>query len=259
MNRIRALALACLIGSSSGVAMNDSELASVVAKRLHGDRSGACLAVAVVDSEDVSRAWVCAESDAKPRIGPKHAFEIGSISKTMTAALLANLIHNGSMSLNDPLSTYLPEGTVVPSFDGQPILLRHVVTHTSGLPALPSRMNAALPMNPYAALSEADLLASLADVTLSQPPGSDFVYSNFASMVLSLVVARSADGDLEALLREALFEPLGMDGAYIAQRPEGVDVAAGHLPGGRAAAPWTFAENLAGKIGVSPVRVSSAR
>ena len=245
------LTLAALLAFSGGAsAMTEAELARTVDRRLVGDRTGACFAVAVIERDAVTRSFRCADGADAPRIGPDSAFEIGSVSKTMTAALLAQLIADGRASLDDPLSAYLPEGTSVPMFEGAPILLRHVVTHTSGLPALPARMQVSNAADPYAGLTTDALLASLGDVTLSRAPGSRFEYSNFAAMLLSYAVARRAGQPLETLLRENLFAPLGMSGAYLAQRPEHVRAAAGHLPGGVETAAWTFPDAVAGVGGV---------
>ena len=120
----------------------DAELQAIVGKRLHGDRTGACFAVALIDRKTVHRTYVCADGkDPAPRINANTAFEIGSVSKPMMAALLAGLIREGKASLDDPLSAYLPKDSAVPTFEGKPILLRHIVTHTSGLPAIPALLS----------------------------------------------------------------------------------------------------------------------
>ena len=64
-------------------------------------------------------------------------FEIGSISKTFTAILLAKIAQKGEMDLNDPIARYLPEEVSTPSRNGQFIQLKHLVTHTSGLSRMP--------------------------------------------------------------------------------------------------------------------------
>ena len=227
----------------------DAQLQNVLRQRLQGDRTGACLAAAVID-QGVSRAYACADPADASRIDATTAFEIGSVSKTMTAALLADLIAQGQGSLDDPLSAWLPEGTKVPTFEGQPILLRHVVSHTSGLPALPPGVAIVDASDPYAPVDAAMLLAALERSTLTQAPGTSFEYSNFASMLLSDAVARRAGTDFESLLDAKLFTPLGMHGAYVNQRPEGVRAAAGHLPNGKATPNWRFQTNLAGVGGV---------
>lgn len=250
--RILSLSLATTMIAFPAFATTDAELQAIVDQRLAGDRTGACMAVAVIDGENVARTFRCARPEDAGRIDAGTAFEIGSISKTMTSVLLADLILQGKASLDDPLSAYLPEGTTLPTFEGQPILLRHVVTHTSGLPVLPSRMatDASAIADPYATLTEEALLASLGDVTLATAPGERFEYSNFASMVLSYAIARRAGTDFETLLKQRLFAPLGMDRAYVNEPPQGVRAAAGHAPNTRAVPAWRFRTDLAGVGGV---------
>jgi D-alanyl-D-alanine-carboxypeptidase/D-alanyl-D-alanine-endopeptidase len=244
------LALTLALASGSAHAMSDAALGDLVGQRLKGDRTGACMAVAVVENGTVARTFRCADEKDAGRIGPDSAFEIGSVSKTMTAALLADLVGQGKGSLDDPLSAWLPPGTKLPDYQGKPILLRHVVTHTSGLPALPSRMGAPDMTDPYAKLDEAALLASLGDATLAVAPGTKFEYSNFASMVLSYAVARRAGTDMETLLKQRLFAPLGMQHAYINTPPAGVRAAVGHTPNARPTSAWHFKTNLASVGGV---------
>lgn len=247
----RVIALAAAFAAPGmAQAMTDAELADIVRQRLHDDRTGACMAVAVVEKDRVARSLQCADEAGAKRIGPDSAFEIGSVSKTMTAALLADLLLQGNGSLDDTLASWLPDGTQVPDYQGQPILLRHVVTHTSGLPALPSRLGAASMDNPYANLDATALLASLGEAKLATAPGTRFEYSNFASMLLSYAVARRAGTDFETLARERLFAPLGMDHAYINRKPDGVRAAVGHTPNRRPASAWSFAIDLAGVGGV---------
>lgn len=228
-----------------------SPLEATVRQRLDGDRTGACFAVAVVRDAAVETHFACADPKDAGRIGPDSAFEIGSVSKTMTATLLAGLLEAGQGSLEDPLADWLPEGTRVPQVaEGQPIRLRHLVTHSSGLPAMPPGVPLANPADPYAAMRPDDLLAALGRSQPAHAPGQAFEYSNFASMLLSYAVARRAGVDFETLLRERLFAPLGMAGAYVNQRPDGVRAAQGHLPNRQPTPAWTFHGDLSGVGGV---------
>src|SRR5690606_18023147 len=112
------LALATTMTSSPVFAMTDAALQAIVDQRLAGDRTGACMAVAVVEKDQVARTYRCANPDDADRINARTAFEIGSVSKTMTAVLLADLLLQGKGSLDDPLASWLPDGTAVPSFEG---------------------------------------------------------------------------------------------------------------------------------------------
>lgn len=243
------LGLAIALASGQSVAMTDAEVKSITEQRLLGDRTGACFAVAVID-KTVSRAYVCADPKDASRISPMTAFEIGSVSKTMTAALLADLILQGKASLDDPLSNYLPEGTVVPSFEGKPILIKHIVTHTSGLPVVPDFGSAPNMENPYANVDETSLLKTLSTAKLQRAPGSQFEYSNYASMLLSSIIAKRAGTDFETLLQTRLFAPTGMKNSYINQKPADVKAAQGHTPNNKTTPAWTFKTNAAGVGGV---------
>ncbi|MGH8108066.1 MAG: serine hydrolase [Arenimonas sp.] len=248
-NALNILSIAIALASGQAAAMTDAELKSVTEQRLSGDRTGACFAVAVIE-ETVSRAYVCADPKEGKRISPTSAFEIGSVTKTMTSALLADLILQGKASLEDPIDKYLPEGTKVPSFEGKPILLKHLVTHTSGLPVVPDFSTAFDMNNPYANVDEASLLKTLASTKLERAPGSQFEYSNFAMMLLSSIVAKRAGSDFETLLRTRLFAPTGMNNSYINQKPEGISAAQGHTPNNKSTHAWTFKTNAAGVGGV---------
>ena len=246
---LSCLSLAVLLAGPAA-AMSDDELAGKLGQRLHGDRTGACFAVAVVEAGAVARAYGCADAAAEPRIGPDSAFEIGSVSKTMVSALLAREIAAGRASLDDTLASWLPEGTRVPDFEGEPIRLRHLVTHTSGLPALPPGVAITNPGNPYAGMRRADLHAALGRVELGRAPGTAFEYSNFAVMLLSEALSRRAGEPLETLLDQHLFTPLGMPGAYLDQRPDDVRAVQGHAPNRAPVPAWTFRDDAGGVGGV---------
>ena len=218
-------------------------------KRLSGDRTGGCVAAAVIGAK-VESAFVCANAESARSLEAKTALEIGSITKTMTGFLLADAIARDLVQLDDPLELHLPEGTSVPHYQDAPIRLRHLVTHTSGLPSLPSRLLVEDPENPYAALTEADLLASLTDVELTSAPGQQWAYSNFGFLLLSYVLAQVNEESLEALLNARLFEPLGMAESFIESAPPGVAQAAGHLSTGSPTKAWDFPVALAGVGGV---------
>lgn len=238
----------------SGAAIGHSALERAVAQRLEGDRSGACVAVAHVQKGGVSRVLRCARPHRAGRPEPtlSSAFEIGSVSKTMTAALIALAEDQGRLTLDDPLSRWLPADSKVPNFEGQPIRLRHLLTHSAALPALPTRMHGPglNPANPYAALDRTGLLDSLATQTLAHAPGERFLYSNFGGMLASLIAADAAGQDFETAVREQLFQPLGMTGAHLRQRPEGVRPVQGHLGTGQPVPAWHFQEPLGGVGGV---------
>lgn len=248
--RVVLLALvAFAVLSSAAQATTSDELRAVLERRLSGDRTGTCIAAAVIE-QTVATAYVCADPKTARPFDERTAFEIGSVTKTMTAALLAQLILKGEITLDDPLAKLLPPGATAPTFAGEPILLKHVVTHTSGLPALPGRIAPTDMRNPYATLTEKQLLDSLAEAKLASRPGTKFAYSNFAMMVLSYALAKRAGKDFESLLAERLLAPLQMKDSYVSRKPEGVRLAPGHMSNGLATLNWDFPNDMAGVGGV---------
>jgi CubicO group peptidase (beta-lactamase class C family) len=246
--KTRLLSLVVALLSVPAFAASDDDLRAALERRFKGDRTGACVAAAVIENATTASAYVCADANSERPFDEQTAFEIGSVSKTMTAALLAELIERGEIALDDPLAKLLPPGTIVPSFNGSPITIGNIVTHTSGLPSFPWRGKGT--NDPYARLTEADLLGTLAGTQLKRAPGSQWEYSNFAIMVLSYALAKRSGTDFETLLRERLLLPLGMNDTYIAKRPTEVRVAQGHRSNAMPAGPWNFPVDMAGVGGV---------
>jgi CubicO group peptidase (beta-lactamase class C family) len=230
------------------MAAREDDLRTALAQRFKGDRSGACFAAAVIENGATAQAYFCAHAKSKRSIDERTAFEIGSVTKTMTAALLAEIIGRGEIAIDDPLAKLLPPGMNVPSFNGIHITVGNIVTHTSGLPSFPWRTTDM--SNPYARLTEADVLDTLAKTQLKCAPGSQRESSNFALMVLSYALAKRSGRDFETLLRERLLSPLGMNDTFIVTRPSAVRVAEGHYSNSRPTGPWDVRVDLAGAGGV---------
>lgn len=231
-------------------AISNDDVRAALEQRFKGDRTGACIAAGVIDDTAIATAYYCANPKSQRPYDEYTAFEIGSLTKTMTAALLAEFIARGEVTLSDPIAKLFPSGTSVPSFNGREITIGEIVTHTSGLPAIPVRYRAPDINNPYASVTERDLLDALAATQLTRQPGSKWEYSNFAMMVLSYALTKRSGKDYETLLREHLLVPLGMNETYVAQHPPYVRLAPGHLPNAMPAVPWDFPPDMAGVGGV---------
>jgi CubicO group peptidase (beta-lactamase class C family) len=135
-------------------------------------------------------------------------YAIGSITKSFTALSVLALRDDGALSLDDPLTRFLPEaaGLVYPTRDAPPITLRQVLTHTSGLPRLGNFDYT----RSDAAPSEEEVVRSLSAFPLENPPGSAWVYSNLGYGLLGILVGRAAHAPLRTFMAKRIFEPLGM-------------------------------------------------
>jgi D-alanyl-D-alanine-carboxypeptidase/D-alanyl-D-alanine-endopeptidase len=130
-------------------------------------------------------------------------FQIGSITKTFTGLSLAIASRAGQVSLDDPLDAHLPSQFPTPSG----ITLRHLATHTSGLPRLPTAMLEDPDLDirdPYAHITEARLIKYLEQTTLVTEPGAKYAYSNLGVGLLGMALHR----DYSAMVRNWITRPL---------------------------------------------------
>jgi CubicO group peptidase (beta-lactamase class C family) len=142
-------------------------------------------------------------------------FEIGSISKTFTGILLADMVIKGDLNLDDELQDLLPEGIAAPTRNGESIKLFHLSNHTSSLPRLPDNMSPANPANPFADYSEKQLYDFLNGYELTRDIGSKYEYSNYAAGLLGHVLASKRKLTYEELMVEVIAKPLGMENTRV--------------------------------------------
>lgn len=136
-------------------------------------------------------------------------YEIGSITKTFTATMLAQEVLSKRVSLDMPLSKLLPDFTL-PSHDGKQITLGDIGTQHSGLPRMPSNFSPKDSANPYADYDGAKLRAFLADYKLPRDPGASYEYSNLAFGLLGYALAQSNHTTYGNLVARQVLHPLGM-------------------------------------------------
>jgi CubicO group peptidase (beta-lactamase class C family) len=139
-------------------------------------------------------------------------FEIGSITKTFTGILLADLIQQRKMDLEDPIGKYLPESVQVPSRDGRVITVRDLATQSSGLPHDASNVD---PHRGYADYTPALLYEFLGSYELTRAPGEVYQYSNVGAGLLGHAIALLEGQDYETMVTERICRPLGMTDTVI--------------------------------------------
>ena len=151
-------------------------------------------------------------------LGPGTIFEIGSITKTLTATLLAGMVAEGEVAADDPIDRFLPRAARPGAYRGRRITLRDLATHTSGLPRLPRNLLAGALLHwrdPCAGYTEADLERALGRSSATRHTGRRYRYSNFGFAVLGHVLARAASCDYGTLVAERVCRPLGMHETWL--------------------------------------------
>ena len=138
------------------------------------------------------RVFIAGDAGAGSRaLSANTVFEIGSITKTFTGALLADAVLRGEVKLDDPVAKYLPAGGKMPVREGRQITLLDLATHRSGLPRIATGFTAPDPANPYATFDDAKLLAWLSEHELQRLPGEKAEYSNVGAGLLGYALARA--------------------------------------------------------------------
>lgn len=157
---------------------------------------------------------------------PETRFHIASVSKPFTALAILQLQEQGRLSINDPISRF------VPFPGGEKITIEHLLTHTSGIPNIND-----LPDYDTFARSPhkiEELVAKFAGAPLSFSPGSDYRYSNSNYNVLALIVERVSGQSYGEYVRKHILDPAGMrntghDGDALQLIPQ---AASGYQPAG---------------------------
>jgi serine-type D-Ala-D-Ala carboxypeptidase/endopeptidase len=147
-------------------------------------------------------------------LGPRSVFEIGSVTKTFTATLLADMVLKGEVALEDPVSRYLPDHVTVPSYEGREITLLDLATHTSALPGGLVDVNwirSRIPFRHGDTFTDEDAYTFLSGFRLTREPGVRHSYSNFGYALLGHALGRAAGADFRELVRSRILDPLGME------------------------------------------------
>jgi len=145
------------------------------------------------------------EWDIPNRPNTKH--RLGSITKQFTAMLILQLVAEGKLDLQAPITTYLPD---YPKTSGDIITSHHLLTHTSGIPnytAFPKFMEDES-RNPY---TPEEFVKTFADKALDFTPGEKFSYSNSGYFLLGVLVEKLSGKSYEQMLQDKIFIPLNMN------------------------------------------------
>lgn len=170
-------------------------------------------------------------------------FEIGSITKTFTALLLADAVVRGELKLDDAVEAALPGGLKLRDSAGEPLRWVDLATHRSGLPRLASNMSPAKPDDPYADYDEAALLGFLKSWRPGAPRDGAYGYSNLAFGLLGHALALRQRTDYASLLTLRVLQPLGLQNDIGFGRPA---LLQGHDAQGRPVSAWHFQSPTAG-------------
>ncbi|RYU95008.1 serine hydrolase domain-containing protein [Emticicia agri] len=182
----------------------------------------------------------------------KTLYEIGSISKTFTAVLLADEVVKGKMSLDDPINKYLPDSIGNMTYNGVPITLKTLSNHSSGFPRLPINLykKGDPADDPYKNYDTQRMYTYLKNFKPYREVGINYEYSNFAVGLLGNILALQNHISYEKLMEERITKPLKMTHTFVTiPSKQASDFAQGYNEKGEATAPWDL-NTLVGAGGI---------
>jgi D-alanyl-D-alanine carboxypeptidase len=164
-----------------------------------GRQPGLTLGVTDRDTTLTVRTYGLADLAAQRPVTPQTLFEIGSIGKSFTAVAILQLVDEGKIELDAPVTSYLP-WLVIPGRDGDgPVTVSHLLSHTSGIVT-------GIDATPEAAFQ----VWALRDLPTFSAPGERFHYSNVGYKLLGLVLEAVDGRSYPEIVRSRILEPLQM-------------------------------------------------
>ncbi|MGY3617763.1 serine hydrolase [Bradyrhizobium sp. USDA 10063] len=207
--------------TSSSPILSDLDIRHILCDRIDAQAQSVGIVVGVIEASGrrIVAHGRLGKDDPRPLNGDT-LFEIGSVTKVLTALILADMAQRGEVGLSDPVAKYLPSEVVVPARAGRSIALQDLATHTSGLPGMPDNFQPADPSNPYADYSVEQLYSFLSGHQLTRDVDSLYEYSNLGVGLLGHALAQRAGLDYETLVRARVLQPLGMTSTAISLSSE---------------------------------------
>jgi CubicO group peptidase (beta-lactamase class C family) len=135
---------------------------------------------------------------------PNTITRIASITKPMTAIAIMQLYEQGRVDLDAPIQTYLPD---FPSSE-QPVTIRHLLSHTSGIPHYKSKIDA-MSFSHYESLESA--INAIFERGLISPAGEKYIYSSFGYTVLGRIIEVVSNDRFEEYLKKNIWQKAGME------------------------------------------------
>lgn len=216
---MRSIVLALITLVLVGCVRPDARTQAVdtLMQRYAGDVPGASLLVLKDGAPVVRKAYGYADLEHGVAATPATDYRLASVSKQFTAAAILLLHEDGKLDLDDSIRHWLPE---LPAID-QPITLRQILSHTSGLVDYEDLMSP----DATEQISDQGVLDLLARAdTLYFAPGSAYRYSNSGYVLLGLVIERASGMTLPAFLKSRIFDKLGMAHTLMYEHDRGPEV-----------------------------------
>lgn len=163
------------------------------------------MAIAVIQDDRVilARGFGLADVQSKRPATTETIFAIGSTTKAFTSMLVAMLADEGKMNWDDPVRKHIPYFKLLRKRANKQVQIRDLLCHRTGL----TRMGILWAGNQA---TREEMLRQVAEARPLAPYGTAFLYNNVMYVAAGVAAGNAADSDWETLIRDRIFEPLGM-------------------------------------------------
>lgn len=219
---------------------SDLSIAGVLQNTLEAFREahgipGVTAAIVLDDGRSVSVAVGASDRETRTPMTPETSMLAASIGKTFVAAIIVTLSDQELIDLDAPLSTYLSDETWFERLpNGERITIRHLLTHTSGLPdhvkdadfaaAFTRQHGSETP--PF---SPAELIGFVLDDPALFEPGEGWSYTDTGFVLLGLVIEKVTGNAWSSEVERRFLKPLGLERTRASNRKDLTGLAAGYL------------------------------
>lgn len=238
MTKSKGLRLLCILIFASGLFAQDIDIKELASKldpeiqKMMKDGKVPSATLALVCGKDViwTGAYGYSNLWAKTKAVPNTVYLIGSTFKTMSTYALLQLMEKGAFNLDDSVNDFLDKFQIKGKNLDQPVTFRHLLTHTSGLPAAFGSHpvwghTVPLPLKNYLETS----------LKISNPPMTNFVYSNLAYTLVAYLVEKLSGIPFKEYMQKNIFDPIGLIDTDFEPRPDMEE---------RLAIPYRFSEKI---------------
>ena len=200
--------LAIFLGIGSSLAGRQHDAVDAIVREEMAAQRIPGMAVAVIRGGVVVKAqgYGVANAEHNVPVTDETIFQSGSVGKQFTATAIMLQVEDGKLALTDPLSKFFPNGPAT----WRQITIRHLLTHTSGIPDYTDGT-----LDYRKDYTEDDLVKFASTLTLDFAPGAQWKYSNTGYQLLGVIVRRVSGSFYGDVLRDRVFAPLGMTTARI--------------------------------------------
>ncbi len=207
-NGILLLSLMVTLHLTALAQPNEAVIDKLISDVYKPGEPGAALLIAEKGKVVYRKAFGMADLELNVPMKPEMVFEIGSMTKQMTAVAVLMLMEEGKLSLQDEITKYIPDYPV----QGHKITIHHLLTHTSGIKSYTS-------MQEWQPLWRNDMTPEeMIDLFKNQPmdfaPGEHYLYNNSAYFMLGYVIEKASGMSYGKFLKERIFKPLKMNNSY---------------------------------------------